>query len=101
ISVAWDLKEQGKRAILITKDINVRLKSDALGIHTEDFEAQKVDIDHLYAGYVTLDVPGKLIDSLYSEKQLSLEDLQPHLTRTSADKQQHAIELQANQFVQL
>jgi PhoH-like ATPase len=101
IGVAWQLKEQGQRAILITKDINVRLKSDALGIATEDFEAQKVDIDHLYTGYTTLDVPTKVIDTLYDEKQLDCTDLKPHLTETRADGQQYDTELAANQFVQL
>src|SRR5690606_13970257 len=75
IGVAWQLKEQGKRAVLITKDINVRLKSDALGIVTEDFEAQKVDIDRLYSGYIAATVPGDLIDTLYEEKQLEADAL--------------------------
>lgn len=101
ISVAWQLKEQGKRAILITKDINVRLKSDALGIQTEDFEAQKVDIDHLYSGYVSAAVPGELIDTLYDEKQLELEKIEPYLVGRTLDDQEVKIDLHANQFVTL
>ncbi|HEX7009908.1 MAG TPA: PhoH family protein [Phycisphaeraceae bacterium] len=101
IGVAWALKQQGKRAILISKDVNVRIKSDSLGIQTEDFEAQKVDIERLYSGYVTLSVPGPLIDSLYQEKQLELDEVRPYLVETTADDQQHAIELLANQYVQL
>ena len=101
IGVAWQLKEQGKRAVLITKDINVRLKSDALGIVTEDFEAQKVDIDRLYGGYVSATVPGELIDSLYEEKQLDIDTLGEHLFEESADGQAEPVELQANQFVVL
>jgi len=101
IGVAWSLKEQGSRAILITKDINVRLKSDAMGIPTEDFEAQKVDIHHLYSGFLVLDVPGELIDTLYDEKQLDLEDLAPHLIETGSDQQERRIEPATNQFVQL
>ncbi len=101
IAVAWHLKEEGKRAILISKDINVRLKSDALGIPAEDFEAQKVDIAHLYAGYCDVAVPGELIDTLYEEKQLDLVELAEHLTQTDAAGQDHVIELQANEFVHL
>ena len=48
IGVAWKLQEKGH--IFISKDINCRLKSDALGLPTEDFEAQKVDADTLYSG---------------------------------------------------
>ena len=101
ISVAWHLKEQGRRTVFISKDINVRLKSDALGIQTEDFEAQKVDADRLYQGFVPVDVPAGIIDTLYEEKQLPLETLRPHLVETSDQGEQTEVELHANQFVQL
>ncbi len=101
ISVAWNLQEAGQRTILITKDINVRLKSDALGITTEDFEAQKVDADHMYRGYVQLDVPGELIDALYQEKQLELSRLTPYLKQTGADGHEVAVDVLPNQFVQM
>ncbi|MFW6060761.1 MAG: PhoH family protein [Phycisphaeraceae bacterium] len=101
IAVAWRLKEQGQRAILITKDINVRLKSDALGIPAEDFEAQKVDITHLYAGYCELAVPGGVIDTLYEEKQLDLDELTEHLIQTDASGKEYVVELQANEYVHL
>src|SRR5207249_2270795 len=41
ISCAKLLHDQGKRVVFISKDINARIKSDALGLVTEDFEAQK------------------------------------------------------------
>jgi PhoH-like ATPase len=101
IGVAWQLTQQGKRAVLVTKDINVRLKSDALGIHTEDFEAQKVDIDHLYAGFLSAGVPGDLIDALYEEKQLEVEKIQPYLVGRTLDDKPINYDLHANQFVTL
>jgi PhoH-like ATPase len=101
ISVAWALTQSGKRTVLVSKDINVRIKADALGIHAEDFEAQKVDADRLYSGYVTIDVPGKIIDTLYEEKQLSLEQLQPHLVQVNADQAKSPLKVYGNQFVQL
>ncbi|MCX5659947.1 MAG: PhoH family protein [Planctomycetota bacterium] len=101
ISVAWKLHQAGTRTIFITKDINCRLKSDALGLHTEDFEAQKVDADTLYSGHVSLAVPGKVIDMLYEEKQIGLDELSPHLFETDAEGKTVPITLFANQFVQL
>lgn len=102
IGVAWKLKEDGHRAILISKDINVRLKSDALGIHTEDFEAQKVDIDRLYAGFASVNVPGDLIDSLYEEKQLEISELKPYqVEEIEGHDEPVPFEIFANQFVQL
>src|SRR5207302_1129335 len=62
ISCALDLRQAGKRVVFITKDINARIKSDALGLVTEDFEAQKVDFERLYTGYRELMVPSKTID---------------------------------------
>src|SRR3954452_23556640 len=50
ICCAKSLMATGKRVVFITKDITARIKSDALGIDTEDFEAQKVDFDRLYRG---------------------------------------------------
>lgn len=84
IAVAYHLTRQGKQAIFISKDINARIKSDALGITTEDFENQKVDYETLYAGYRELTVPSAVIDRLYSEKRISIADpllanLQPTL----------------------
>ncbi len=75
ISVAYALKEQGKPVVMISKDINVRLKSDALGIPTEDFENQKVDADQLYTGFAEVVVPGALIDRMHKEKQLPIAEL--------------------------
>lgn len=74
IAVAYHLKEAGKHAVFISKDINARIKSDALGIITEDFENQKVDYETLYAGYRELTVPPSVIDRLYAEKRISISD---------------------------
>src|SRR4029079_4226870 len=60
ICCALTLHQQGKRVTFITKDINARIKSDALGLHTEDFEAQKVDFDRLYTGWREARVPSRV-----------------------------------------
>ncbi len=74
IASAWRLKQAGKPVIFISKDINARIKSDALGLDTQDFESQKVDYETLYSGYRELSVPGAVIDRLYSEKRLEIAD---------------------------
>jgi PhoH-like ATPase len=73
ICCAYSLKQEGKRVVFISKDINARIKSDALGLTTEDFEAQKVDFEKLYTGWRELIVAGDVIDRLFSEKVLKLE----------------------------
>ncbi len=89
LTCAMTLKKKGHRVVFITKDINCRIKSDALGVHTEDFEAQKVDFERLYTGWREVPVPGRLIDRLYADKQLDL-DLELELR-----------DLHANEFVLL
>ena len=101
IGVAYNLKQAGNKVILITKDINVRLKSDALGIETQDFEVQKVDSDRLYSGYLEVSVPDEVIDMLYQEKQINVDELAEYLVTTTDDGQEVQQELNANQFVKL
>src|SRR5689334_2398574 len=52
IATAWHLHQAGLRTIFVSKDISARIKSDALGITTQDFENQKVDADKLYIGFI-------------------------------------------------
>ncbi|HWE93344.1 MAG TPA: PhoH family protein [Tepidisphaeraceae bacterium] len=77
ICCALNLQQQGNRVVFISKDINARIKSDALGLVTEDFEAQKVDFDHLYTGWREVPVDSDVIGRLFSEKQFAptLDDL--------------------------
>jgi PhoH-like ATPase len=70
ICLARSLQQAGERVVFVTKDINSRIKSDALGLVAEDFEAQKVDFDKLYTGWREVRVPAATIDRLFAEKQL-------------------------------
>ncbi len=67
----------GKKVILVTKDINLRLKAKSLSIPAEDFETGKIqDVDSLYSGKsVVEDVDKSVIDKLYAEGSCTLEDI--------------------------
>jgi PhoH-like ATPase len=56
--------------IFISKDINLRLKADALGLDVMDFEYEKTDPETLYRGFREITVPPGFIDRLYREKAL-------------------------------
>jgi PhoH-like ATPase len=77
ISLAFNLaKEYSKdRVILVSKDINVRMKAKSVGIKAEDYETGKIpNIDELYKGKDILqDVDGGLIDELFQEGSIGLE----------------------------
>jgi PhoH-like ATPase len=77
LSVAYYLgKKFGKdRVILISKDINLRLKAKGVGILAEDYETGKVqNIDELYKGkYIVENVDETIIDDFYREGFVPLE----------------------------
>jgi len=74
IATAYNLQKKGKRVVFVSKDINVRLKADALGIKVQDFEKEKTDFDTLYTGYRELVVPSTNIDAMYSQEEITLND---------------------------
>jgi PhoH-like ATPase len=68
-------KEHPKRPIVfVTKDVNLRIKADALGITAEDYEPSSVEPEQLYAGTTTLAVDAHLVDEFYQNKRLPYKD---------------------------
>ena len=59
----------GKKVILVSKDINLRLKAKSLNISAEDFETGKIkDVDSLYSGKTLIEgVDKTVIDMIYSD----------------------------------
>ena len=78
IRVAYALKQTGDRVIFVSKDINARIKSDALGIETMDFEKQKVNFDELFSGFRQVSAAAGQFEALDREGALALPDLTPH-----------------------
>lgn len=66
---AWVTSKRfrARSVILVTKDVNLRMKAKAVGLLAEDYVTDQVkDIDQLYTGRrVIEDVDGGIIDSLY------------------------------------
>jgi PhoH-like ATPase len=75
ISLADEFKD--KKIILVSKDINLRLKAKALNICAEDYKTGKIkDLETLYTGKTTLDnIDKAVIDKIYSEGFCLVEDL--------------------------
>jgi PhoH-like ATPase len=73
IASAWSLMKEGHLAVFVSKDLAARIKSDALGIRTEDFLNQRVDAERLYTGYAEIESSRDLIDELYQNRMLSLQ----------------------------
>lgn len=69
--------EPDKKIILVSKDINLRIKARALSIEAEDYETVQVqDIDHLYKGKTEIKYDdAEVINRLYKEGKLDPEEV--------------------------
>ncbi len=79
LNAALKLKEDhpDKKVILVSKDINLRLKAKSLNLNAEDFETGKIqNIDELYTGKSQINnVNPDVIDKLYNDGFCSIDDL--------------------------
>jgi PhoH-like ATPase len=94
LAVAVDLMETEPNVpvILVTKDTNLRIKADALGLIAQDYESDKVAIEDLYSGVANLDVGADMVDRFYSQGWLDLEvPLVPnqYVTLTESSNRSH------------
>jgi PhoH-like ATPase len=94
LAVAVDLMEtEAAPVILVTKDTNLRIKADALGLAAQDYESDKVSIDDLFSGVTELEVPAEQVDRFYSQGWLELEgNFYPnqYVTLTEVGNPQHS-----------
>ena len=92
LAVALNLnKKNDLPVIIVSKDINMRIKADALGIEAQEYETDSVKMDELYPGVSEVKVSPELIDQFYSQGQISAEKLE----------QAAEIDLKANQCINL
>ena len=79
ISAAIGLKADGGNVIVVTKDINLRVKCDALGIKAQDYVKDKIatDLHSIYSGTQILEVNPSIINSLYEDGFTTIYDLAP------------------------
>ena len=59
--------------IVVSKDTNLRIKADALGLNAEDYETDKVDVDELYTGTKEVLVDADKIDEFFQAGSITIE----------------------------
>jgi PhoH-like ATPase len=75
LGVAAQLNEQnGGQVVFITKDTNLRIRADAIGIQSEDFEPEHIEMEELYTGYSEIEVDGAVVDEFYAKGGVDLPD---------------------------
>ncbi|MBU1932266.1 PhoH family protein, partial [Patescibacteria group bacterium] len=71
--IAWKLQEKGEQVIFVSKDVNARIKAEALGIKSADYEKQKVEYSSLYKGWKEIKVKGSDINEFKLNGRLELK----------------------------
>ena len=79
--------------VLVTKDTNLRIKADAVGLIAQDYTTDKVAIADLYPGFCELWVSAERMDQLRRDASLPLSSL--------PQAAEPPLELQANEGVTL
>jgi PhoH-like ATPase len=82
-------KDPKRKVVVVTRDINMRVKCDSLGIPTEDYVPDRIisNTNELYIGFTTHLVDDQRIDQFYNDEEIFLE--------------KEEIKLFSNQFVML
>lgn len=74
LAVALELKRSCDcPVVMVSKDTNLRIKADALGLDAQDYETDKVDFDELYTGHKELIVSADQIQALFSQGSILLD----------------------------
>ncbi len=74
ILCAYGLQRKGRRVFFVSKDINARVKAEALGIRAVDYEKQKVDITALYQGCREMDAADSTLRELAARGELEWKE---------------------------
>ena len=88
ICTALRLKMEGREVVVVSRDVNMRVKCDAFGVVAYDYQPAQVveSVDRLYSGKVTLEVPPETIDKFYQQGEVEAPE---------------GVKLYPNQFVTL
>ena len=81
LALANELNNNAQRpglVIVVTKDTNLRIKANALGIRAEDYEHGKVHVDELYTGQNEMTVSNAELEALFKEGRADRADLEAY-----------------------
>lgn len=73
LAVALQMREECQcPVVFVTKDTNLRIKADAIGLVAQDYESDKVSIEDLYSGTAEIEVDKSDVDRFYGQGYLDL-----------------------------
>lgn len=68
-------KDPETKCIIVTRDVNIRIRANALGLEAEDYESNKVDEDAFDPGFNELEVDMDIIDEISKSKKMSIDGI--------------------------
>jgi len=73
-------RESTRKIILVSRDINMRVIADAVGLTSEDFQNNQVvdTSENIFEGYTTVLVDDQVIDRFYEKQTVYLDDKTLH-----------------------
>ncbi|NPU84547.1 MAG: PhoH family protein [Syntrophaceae bacterium] len=78
LSLAWSLnRDFPGRVFLVSKDLNLRVKSDVLGIPAQDFFSDRINYHELYTGWGNVDVTSEELDAFFRDGHLEMNGRGP------------------------
>ena len=75
LGAALNCRDKKENTTLISKDINLRLKADVLGVPAEDYGERDVSVEELYTGQRRVSLEEDLLSFFESERFLPLHDV--------------------------
>ena len=98
LASALYFKQEGENSVLVTKDINLRLKADALGIVAEDYGKRNKATEELYSGFRMHGVSIEELRTFEKDRFLALENAEEleiypneYLIVTEKDNDRHRL----------
>ncbi|MBD2108658.1 PhoH family protein [Nodosilinea sp. FACHB-13] len=88
LAVAMEYKHHHDMpVVLVSKDTNLRIKANAVGLVAEDYETDKIDYDDLYTGTLEVMTSAEAMSQLFGNGHLKLDvPLHPNQAVTLVDE---------------
>ena len=67
---------EGRKTIVVSRDINMRVIANSIGLISEDFEPQSIveDSEKLYSGFAELVVDDQLVEQFYNDEEIIIPE---------------------------
>jgi len=94
LGVALAVQQQfpKRKTVMISRDINMRVIADAIGLLSEDYETERIieDAEKIYTGFLEMVVDDELIEQFYADEPIHFDEL---------FQKERKIKLYPNQFL--